>query len=52
MKERADKSRAPLQKRGSISRHARGPGGGFSVNFRCYARLGKKFVTVCTYIFA
>ena len=23
-----------------------GPGGGFSVNFRCYARLGKKFVTV------
>ena len=28
------------------------PGGGLLVNCRCYARLGKKFVTVCTYIFA
>ena len=28
------------------------PGGGFSVNFRCYTRLGNKFVTLCTDIFA
>ena len=30
----------------------RGGGGGFSVNFRRYARLGKKFMTLCPYIFA
>ena len=29
-----------------------GGGGGFSVNFRSYARLGEKFVTLCTDIFA